>query len=245
MTDEYYDKYIKYKKKYKRLTNQELVENSAESYKKRYKEYKKKYIKLKQNYYFVHGSSSIYTVEAILEDGYLRPGADVDIKYRKLSGGEPQHYIYMNIFFEDLKNLSFMRSVSLIFHPKIMREYGMVFNKGWNVGPSNKELYSIHVNSNDSDNVINNKIKKIRKFIKNPESLPLKVREQTGLYHHEILFNKPIELKDNLLGIVCNQCSDDILDKIKKILNDKQYKNIKILTHIEPLPSLNELLSSL
>ncbi len=99
---DYYKKYIKYKTKY-------LIQRH-------------KLLRRKYDYYLVHGTT-ISNLEAILEDGEILPGKDVDESRRYLSGGQPLDTIHMNIYFEDLRNISLMRQCALILHPKLLYEY--------------------------------------------------------------------------------------------------------------------------
>lgn len=221
MSDIYYQKYLKYKSKYINKLNQI----------NQYGGTNKKY-----NYYFVHGVKDIEILKTILEDKYLRPGKDVPPKMRYLGGEESElDDIYMNIYFEDIKNLSFTLGLSLILHPKILWEYGLEFQGGW--GGYGK----IKINKNDSTNIIKKKIREIKKFLKNPDVLPQKIREFSQLHHHQILFDRPIPLKGNLLGIVCNQCSDEIIDDIKCSMKDNIYKNIVMYTQNSPMPQIKDL----
>lgn len=104
-------------------------------------------------------------------------------------------------------------------------------------GGPNEE--SIRIKPNESHKNIDKKIKEIENFLENPTSLPQKIRESHGSYHHEIMFDQPIELDNNLLAIVCSHCDmDDRLNKIKKIIKNKSYKNVTIL--VSPL-SLSKL----
>ncbi|AYV84188.1 MAG: hypothetical protein Hyperionvirus19_12 [Hyperionvirus sp.] len=207
----YYDKYLKYKTKYNNLVQQ--LNGGDES-----------------NYYFIHGTKNIDTLKSILRDGIIYAGKYLSDEAKNLCGDLPCDYVYTNIYFDDLKNLSHMYDYSIILDPKIFLEYEVLFNKGWGVkplvlDPSNPEL----------------NIKKIKKFIKKPDEIPQIVLDFPGMMHHEVLFRDKIDLTDNILGIECNSCSKNDITSIKKILSKKKYKNIKIYTKNAPLPTLEEL----
>jgi len=206
-------------------------------YYNKYLKYKSKYLSLsggyKRSFYFIHGTKNINTLYKILKDGKINLGSDVPKQFRYLAGDEPLNYIYANMYFEDLNNLSHMRDFTLIIHPDIIKHQKIIFNKGWQVGPSKD---SIIINKKDDNNTITKKIKQMKEFIKNPSSLPQKVKEFGSFYHHEILFDEPIQLNKYLLGIVCLKCENDPnFNKIKKLINTK-YPNVKIFTDNYPFP---------
>lgn len=208
-----------------------------ELYHNKYIKYKSKYISLiggyKKNFYFIHGTKSIASLYKILKDGKIELGKNVPVKYKKLGGDEELEYIYAHIYFEDLNNLTHMQDYSLIMSSDIIKQYGVCFNKGWTVGPTEN---SIIIYKKDDDITITKKINMMKKFIKNPSSLPQKIVEFGPFMHHEILFDEPIVLNKYLLGIVCLKCKDDTeFQKIKKIIEIK-YPNVKIFTENYPFP---------
>lgn len=184
----------------------------------------------KKNFYFIHGTKNIMTLLSILKDGDIKLGKDVPKQYRKLSGDQPLEYIYNHIYFEDLKNLTHLQDYSLIISPDIIKDYGICFNKGWQVGPTKD---SIIIEKDNDNKTIATKLKEIRKFIKNP-TLPQKIIEFSPFLHHEVLFDKPIQLDKYLLGIMCLKCDNDPkFNHIEKIIKEK-YPNVKILTENYP-----------
>lgn len=131
-----------------------------------YQKYINKYLALKNqtggktyDFYFVHGTKNLNNIYSILKDGKIKLGKDVKQDQRMHSGNTPLPYIYANIYFNDIKNLS---------HPKIINDYNIIFNEGWTSFPSN--------------NIILNQknIKKVKKFVKNPTSLTPLVKEFPG-----------------------------------------------------------------
>lgn len=133
--------------------------------------------------------------------------------------------------------MTHFRDFTLIFHPRILKHYDVYFNKGWTIGPINS---SILLSKDDNDDILKRKITEIREFIKNPD-LPIKIKDTSSFYHHELIFSESISLDGNLLAIVCNGCSDDVIKKIRKIIHRKNYKDVKIITKNYPFPTLSEL----
>lgn len=196
-----------------------------------YYDYKKEYLVLKEQYggnkngyYFVHGTKNLANIYSILKDGVIKLGKDVAIENRMLCGESPSSYIYLNIYFDDIKNISGFFDYTLILHPKIMEKYDIRFFKGWGDSECN------------SFPLVKKNINKIKQFVKNPDSLAEVIKNFSGILHHECLVNKPINVKKYLIGIVCN----NILPKDKNILLKKlakyNYFNVKILDNNMPKP---------
>ena len=218
-----YLKYIKYKLKYINLKNEIGGNKNIDNY----------------DFYFIHKTKNINSLKSILKSGILKLGKDVSKRYRGLSGTDPTNYIYANMFFEDLKNISHMWDISIILHPKIFYEYDIEFNQGWGYNyPKN----NINIYKNDDIENKKKKLEEIKEFTKNPHTLPKVIREFPGMMHHQVVFKENIPLKNNLLGLVCNMCPENEIKKIKKIIKNKPYKNIKIYEKNYPFPSFKELL---
>jgi len=229
----------------------------------KYNKYKTKYFNLKRkmkddqqhNFYFVHSTTSFENLLNILKSGTIYPGKDLEPSQRKFCGSEAaSKFIFTNIYFEDLQNLSHTRDYSLLLHPKIMYKNGFFFNRGWIAGTCNESIYVDGKNA-----VINNEqITQIKKFLENPTNIPELMK--TNLWNHEILFNTPIDLNDgNLIGIVCNYGdatdwtiwrktikklplpTDKPLKLIQKAIRNKSYSNVKIMVRNAPLYTLEEL----
>ena len=212
--------------------NNTLSDNSnLKIYKNKYKKYKKKYLLLKNkincvhNYYFIHNTTYDNLIN-ILKDGIIYPNKFLDQKNKRFSGYD-QDYVFMNIYFEDVKIIPELYNFTLIFHPKILYENGFYFNEGWAGFVITDSLHesgdqfvkyndkneivrvwknSLHIKNIDTPKQINYKLNCIRNFLINPVSLP-KILKESGIMTHEILFDHPINLDNhNLLGIVCNQC---------------------------------------
>jgi hypothetical protein len=218
----YYEKYKKYKSKYLNLkdlyraTNGDLARSQ-------------KGIQVWHDYKFVivHGALDFITLKTILEDGFIRPGKDVDPKFWKLHGSmEAANFIYANIYFNDLKNLPLTILYSFVLHPKILYDFDIVFNQSWKVEPTDD---SIRINKSDSEQIKNNKIRKIKKSIADSEGSFL-----PEIMRHEILISDKISVKDYVLGITCESKH---VKEIEKIIIDKEYK-FKVLTKNE-IPELS------
>ncbi len=210
-----------------------------EVYYKKYKKYKKKYfdllkvVKFKYDFYFIHFTKEENLI-SILKDGYLKLGEEVPLSGKFFSGHDLP-YIYSSIYFPDIKNLQQMRYCALLLRPEIVKKYGCIFNKSMAVGPTEG---SIFLNKIDSFEILNDKLKKIRKFLKNPD-LPEKL---IGYYSHEVLFSKRIQLEDNLLAIVYNVSSDKKIKKIQDVIINKPYANVKIIRDSSKFPLLKDLI---
>lgn len=218
----------------------------------KYYKYKTKYLKLKRanndveyNFYFIHSTTNFNNLLDILKTGVLYPGKYLRPDQRKFCGEECEsEYIYTNIYFEDIKNIDYVRSYSLLLHPQIMLDNGFYFNKGWIVAPTST---SIHVDNKDTmDN--EQKITQIKEFLVNPVNIPEIMKAKPGLYTHEVLFDHHINLDKNLVGIVCRYCnesystiwndkpkelskpSNNPIKLIKKAIANKPYRNVKIMT---------------
>lgn len=212
-----------------------------------YKKYKCEYLDLKRNdphndnFYFVHNTTDINSIISMIKTGILFIGKYVEKSKRKHSGKEPRDYIYTNIYFEDLKNLSHFMDYSIILYPNIIHKYGAVFNQGWQVFPGKEN--SIHFFKNETPDEFNKKMDDVKSFLKNPNTLPGIIQGAPGLLHHEFLFNHNIKLKDSLIGIICNWCSSDEVDKLNKLLEKYSYCNVRISTTNLPF-RLNESLNN-
>ena len=211
-----YDKYLKYKRKYLNLKRQNFDKDNY-------------------HYYFIHSTTNVDNLINILETGIIYPGKYLKPKQRKLGNEETEFdYIFLNIYFEDLKNMSQTWNYSLLLHPSIMCDNGFIFNNRWMAGPTND---SIIVPKKTNSNEYIKKLESIRDFIKHPGGLI----EFPGTLQHEVLIDHPIYLNENnLLGIVCGACDkSDELSIIRKIIKNKSYKNIKIIKNNTKVPQFN------
>jgi hypothetical protein len=108
----------------------------------------------------------------------------------------------------------------------------IIITKSW----GGKE--NLLLNKNDDIDTIKRKIKELKKFIKNPKELPKLLQSQ--YFTHQIMFPKKIDLSEYLLGIICHDCNEK---KIKNIIKNTLYENIKIYTNgLKKNPTLKELL---
>lgn len=261
--DKYYEYYKRYKKKYISLKESFFLDKYSQNLVN-----KNKYISLKNaqhsnnitygggpkpkvnkkplkinNFYFVQDTHRLENLISILNDGEIKLGKDVDEKCRKWTGEQPKDYIYTNIYFEDLKNMENTGHFAFILHPKIVNDRNWWFNKNWLSAPSSDEKYTITFNKNDSNKIHKQQLRKIKKFLKNPSSLPDIVQTSPGQCHHEILFDKPISVKNYMIGIVCSHCNGKQLDQLEKLVKKKGY-NIKIINENYPMPKLSDLVGT-
>ncbi|XWV25376.1 hypothetical protein QJ856_gp0388 [Tupanvirus deep ocean] len=249
-------------------------------YKHKYVKYKTKYLNLKKeinknqfehNFYFLHSTTRFENLLDVLKTGVLYPGKYVKRKQRVHYGPDPSEYLYANIYFDDIKNIkkNFF-NFTLLLHPKIMNENGFFFNKGWQKHPyrgpdivredaiTKKPVKypqtGIEIFGDDSQQEVNQKLKKIHDFLENPD-LP-QVFLGSEILEHEVLFDHPINLSDNnLIGVICYNCDKfyqnnkknnkgkNYLELIREAIKDKPYQNVKIF--VEPkdhLPDLDDLL---
>ena len=228
------------------------MENNDSSYIKLYKKYKKKYINLRDefnkskivlekcdyNYFFVHMAFQYSNFIGILTDGIIYPGKDLKYEQRNFAADKSSEYVFTNIYFEDLKNLPGPKQYSFILHPKILYKYGFYFNEQWK-GDVMED--SLCVNTFDSPKQIIHKLNIIRKFLTGPPFSEW--IEINNLMSHEILFDHPIDLSDgNLLAIVCRNATQNQLNEIRKIIKNKPYKNVLIITDGIEFPSLDNMI---
>jgi len=204
------------------------------------------------NFYFIHGTKDTNSILSIINEGVIKPGKYVPVKRRLHGGDEPLDYIYTVAYFEDIHNLSHIWDYAIILSPILLRKYNVVFNKGWQGSPW---INSIYFNIIDSENyneqvvidtveTFNNKLNEVIKFIKDPNTLPKIIQDAPGLMHHEFLFSENIPLKDNIIGIVCNNCSKTNINKIKNALKKNSFYNIPIFTKNHPVPTLEQLIDN-
>ena len=215
-----------------------MIEKST--YYHKYKKYKNKYLNKKRNmnkdniltpshFYIVHATVSYDSLINILKEGKIKPGKDLPKKYRKWGGDQDLDVIFTNIYFPEIDNLSHLQDFTLILHPKLLMDYDGYFNEVWQggIGQNSQKL-----GKDDNAKILQEKLNKIKKFLKSPESLPKGLQTLSGFMMHELVFNRSIEIKDYLIGIECNFCDEKQLDKIKKLVKD----DVKILSVNYPLP---------
>jgi hypothetical protein len=206
------------------------------SYQDKYIYYKKKYVDAKYNYDFLIYHSvtppGIEKILKILDDGYIKLGTDVDEKYRVYTGANGTNYIFCNIYFPDIKNMSywwtFTNGVGLILHPKLLYNNGAIFNKGWQGGPYTTKNNGFVIDKNDNYKTKRRTLMKIKKWLKNPHDIK-EILQKNEHMNHEIIFNKQIPIK-YIIGIVCVNCDQKELDAIKNkaIKNKAIEKNLNI-----------------
>lgn len=166
-------------------------------------------------------------IENVLKTGILYANKYIPEERRRFAGGEELPYVYTNIYFRDIKNISLGMGITLIFDSKIIYSQGLIFNDGWMVHPTNDSIY---LNPEDGKAEINKKLK----LIKNRIIHRMKTSKSIDIMHHEALFIGRIILENNLTGILCPECTDEQLSNIKNIL-DKLKLKIKIYNKLTEL----------
>lgn len=186
----------------------------------------------KYSYYFIHNAFTIENLIQILKDGKIKKGKFVKPKFRHMSGEETaSNFIYGQIYFHDLENLTHFWGPSLIISPYVLDKQIVEFHRGWGSLPTLEE----HIlKPTDNAKQRNSKFSKIRKYLKNPKELPAMIR-QSILYIHEVVFSRNISIKKYVIGITCNFADDKTMNKINKIINEKKYK-LFVLRENSPMP---------
>lgn len=122
---------------------------------------------------------------------------------------------------------------------KEIGEKGNIANvwQGWGYKPLIKIRYD------DTDKIIKHKLAKVKKFVKNPVTLPKLLYKGLRNMHHEVMFNKNIDMHNYLLGIYMNGVDNSntrkVITRIKKLLRKYKYNNIGV--YLNKLPSLSQL----
>lgn len=166
---------------------------------------------IKNKYCVVH-STSIDNLLLILNDKVLYANKYISNKHMRLSGQERSRYVYMGIYDANSPNFG----VALLFDPKILKDESFIFNYGWLATPTDTSIY---VNKNDSIDINKKKLTTIFNYLS----------KTSKITDNEILFLGRILLCDYLIGVLCPNCDNTTIDKIRKII-DKEYKNVKIYT---------------
>jgi hypothetical protein len=189
------------------------------------------------DFYFVHSTFSPETMIKILEDGFLRPSEQLhDAKIYMSEGNLP--YIYTNINFADLNNIDVVGGCKFFLSPQLFFDSNTFFNQGWFKYPRNT---SIHTKKTESTIKKKRKLRKIKKYLKNPTFYPKNLTKNAGYIAHEILFDEMIDLHKYLIGVECDFCETKYVNSIEKIIKNK-YPHVKIFkgdkskTSIEPPP---------
>jgi hypothetical protein len=216
---DYYGKYIKYYEKYNNL--------------KRSMKNVEKYTF--NDFLIIHEAFSMEkngfdNLVKILEDGYIKLGKDVELKYRKLGGDENKaDHIFSLIYVDEVKDIMHTANFGLIIDPKILYERNFYFNRGWQGCVIDKSVKGTIVKKSiiglkiDTDNKINKKINRILKYIKHPTGVP-EIFKKCHFSNHELLFDEKIPLDEYVIGISCTGCDEKGLIKINNIIKNKNYK---------------------
>ena len=177
--------------------------------------------------YYIYHITELPQLLHILNDGILYANKYIEKKYWRMLSQEDVPYIFTRLFLDEPfnKDLSTL-GIAVILDPKLLLKQSSIYNDGWVAKPDEN---SILLNLQDDQQIINNKINTIfEHVIKNDKDalnemgLPLK--------SHEVMFIGRIILKDYLVGIMCPNCDESAINKIKKTLKIHQMDHIKIFT---------------
>lgn len=207
----YFDKYIKYKKKYTELKNTD-TNNS------------------KYNFHFFHMTKNLKNFKNILKTGQIKLGSDISEKDKYLSGYEDEPYVFTNIYFDDLDNLEWFNDFTFIIKPEIINSQPIHFVGGWG------GVIIAKMEPSDSESEKLNKINQMKKFIEKPYGLPNIVLEAPKYLQHEVRFTKPIDIHKYLEGIVISGYKNENelkkkLKYMKKLLKKYHFEHIKIYSY--------------
>jgi len=221
---------------------------SDNKYKKKTEKEKKKCEKIinklyGDNYYFLHGTTD-KSIENILKSGKLKLGTQIEERnFNYNENAQSLPYIYCTIEFDNV-NVNYepvFFEYILLLHPKILFENdNVIFNKRWNKYPNSDSIY---INKEDNFDNKKQKIKEIKEYlIELKQTIELQKVSKFNQNYHEILFIKDINLKDNLMGIVCNDYYYKNYKQIQELLKKYDYNNVKIYNEIKEFPLLCDLL---
>lgn len=189
-----------------------------------------------KGYYFVHMTKNLSSLKNIIKTGVLKTGSELKIEDTYLGQSDG---IFANIYFDDIKNIEGMGEFSLILSPDIIKIKGNVSDiwQGWGYKPLIKIRYD------DTNKTIKHKLAKVKRFVENPASLPPILYKGLKNMHHEVMFNKNINMHKYLLGIYINGIDNSntkkVITRIKNILNKYKYGNVEI--YLNNLPSLSQI----
>ena len=215
MEGQYYQKYLKYKKKYIGLKENNILFGGR-----------------RHDFFFLHATKSFETLSSILDSGFIFPGKDVESKHRFMGGPETEfEHVYMSMYFKDIDNIKHIRAISFIIDSCLVYGNNLIFHEGWYGGNP------IFLYKNDTKKITDKKIEKIHNFLENSITVPEKLREG-GMFDHQMLMEGSISLKKYVIGIVFNIQDIDLykksISKIKRKIKEKGY-NFKIYYTAEPI----------
>lgn len=174
----------------------------------------------KKKFIIIHNTSTKQNLIDILKDREIKSLNKLD----KAKGKKGQNFdtdlIYTITYFYDIKNLTHLPDYCLILSSELFYDYDTFFNNSWQGGIMKTTIKTKDINK-IKKRIINPKVnKKLKKLIINS---PL---------NHELIFNKSIPLDKYLIGIVCNGCDIEDLNKLTNvaIFTDNVIPNINLLT---------------
>ncbi len=225
MNNHYKSKYLKYKHKYLNLKN---IINSQHKQNDMFGGTKSK----NKQFYLVHSTSSLNNLLSILDTGIIKLGKDVPKTYKKTLEKNP--FIYANIIFDNLINdhtkyLDF----TIILDPKILLDYDVKVNDGWN-GTHFVDLNKSDLKKLNQLDQLDQLYQLVNNFVNKTKLQINKNMVSNPIYSHEVIFTKPINLSKYIIGVTCNDCVDSYPERFVTI---RKYLKRKGLNHIKILPS--------
>jgi hypothetical protein len=133
----------------------------------------------------------------------------------RMSVWEKIPYIYASLVIPETPFSNY--GMGLLFDSTILLKESFVFNFGWYVHPKDDSIY------NNSKDIAYMKINNIQKMINH-------IKTNKKITNHEILFIGRIIIRDYLTGIMCPECDEKTINKLKKTLDKNNFENIKIYT---------------
>jgi hypothetical protein len=203
-------------------------------YRYKYNKYSEKIEQIggkKEKFYFIHNPMGYSNMIEILKSGEMKLGSEVSQRRRKMAGKRIYDSIFTMLYFPDLKNIKHWPG--LVFSQDLFYDYDLHVDAGW----GNKDL--VDIKKEDSKKDKDKALKKIRKYVKNKESvLGKKVAEMMpDFMSNQVQFFKRIPL-DKYLVAICGYCNfenDKDSDNVKKLLEKKGLQHIKCIKTLEYL----------
>ncbi len=195
---DYFDKYLKYKKKYINLKNNK--------------------IKLNKKFYITH-KTRCSSILSIINDGFIKAGIDLPKKF--IVDNWNIDHIFANIIFDDFIPQRYLGLCTLILNPQIIQDFNIGVYKTWS--DADRDLIE-KFKKNDSQENINKKLDSIFNFFKKDKFIK---ENQDTLLNHQLVISEPIDIKKYLYGIhFTSTCEDNDIKNQKKIIKALKKHNM-------------------
>ena len=174
-------------------------------------------------YYLLH-ATTINNLASIIKSGYIKKVEQLDNYEEQF--GSVRGRIFLSMQAEKLKNIKVSYDMVILLHPEIMFDRGVLFNKGWGYNCG-----FIKIKTSDTTKEKTKKLKKFVKYLEDPDLPP--ILKGWGLKEHEIEIKKQVDIKEHMVGIICN-APKETYDKIKKLLKLCGYDVPVFNTNVPP-----------